>query len=75
MFILTLIITDCGFVFGIHIIFYVYNLPMGYAFYCFIFSIIFSIIDWGFSLKRFVSKYKKKTRFHRIIILFFNMFR
>ncbi len=53
---LTFIITDCGIVFGLHIVAYAYELPMDYAYYCFILSIICSIIDWGCSLKRLVSK-------------------
>lgn len=56
MFIITFIITDCGIVFAIHIGSYVYQSPMGYAFYYFITCMVFSIADWGFSLKRFVSK-------------------
>jgi hypothetical protein len=73
MFILTFIITDCGIVFSVHIVSCVYKLPMGYAYYCFIFSIIFSIIDWGLSLKRVVSKLRTKKK--EIIIIYFNVIR
>ncbi|CAF1297724.1 unnamed protein product [Adineta steineri] len=55
MFFLTFIVTDCEITFGIHILLYAYALPMGYAYQFFIFSIIFSLIDWGFSLKRFIN--------------------
>lgn len=55
MFILTFIIVDCQIYFGIHIAFYVYGLPMGRAYRWFVFSSIFSALDWALSLKRFVS--------------------
>jgi hypothetical protein len=56
MLVVSCLINNCGIVFGIHIVSYVYQLPMGYAYYCFMFAIVFNFIDWACSLKRFVSE-------------------
>ena len=49
-------LTDCLIIFGICILIYADGSPMGYAYHCFIVSIIFSIIDWACSLRRLVSR-------------------
>ena len=56
MFILSFITSECGIIVSIHMGLYAVELPMGYAFYWFLFRIVCSILDWGFSLKRMVSQ-------------------
>lgn len=53
----TFILTICLVIFFVYLSIYAYDLPMGYAYSCFIVSIYFSSIDGICSLKRFVSLY------------------